>query len=58
MYFGLNEGEGENIPHKKIEKSFDYEEDIEDLGRKLDKSNRDKFTEEEFDTQTTKILEL
>jgi len=50
MYFGLNEGEGENIPHKKIEKSFDYEEDIEDLGRKLDKSNRDKFTEEEFDS--------
>lgn len=50
MYFGLNEGEGENIPRKEIEKSFDYEEDIEDLGRKLDKSNREKFTEEEFDS--------
>lgn len=49
MYFGLNEGEGENIPHKQIEKSFDYEEDIEDLGKKLDKVNRDIFTEEEFD---------
>lgn len=50
MYFGLNEGEGENIPRKEIEKSFDYEEDIEDLGRKLDMANREKFTEEEFDS--------
>ncbi len=48
--FGLNEGEAEEIPRKEIEKSFDYEEDIEDLGRKLDKNNRTNYTEEELDS--------
>lgn len=50
MYFGLNEGEGDNVPRKEIEKSFDYEEDIEEIGKKLDRANRNAFTEEELDS--------
>ena len=49
MYFGLNEPEViENT--KEIEKVFDYEEDIEEVGEKLDKKNREKFSKEDFDS--------
>ncbi len=60
MYFGLNEGENEDIPHKEIEKSFDYQEDIEGLGKELDKRNRETFSKEEFDNifiASTEVLQ-
>ena len=46
----LNEGEQEEIKHKQIEKAFNYEEDIEELGEKLDKENRETFSKEELDS--------
>ena len=55
----LSEGETEEIKHQEIEKTFDYEEDIEDLGKKLDKKNRETFSKEEFDSMfiaNTEIL--
>ena len=61
MYFGLSEGEKkEEIMHQEIEKTFDYEEDIEDFGKKLDRKNRDTFSKEELDSiyiSGTEILE-
>lgn len=50
LCFGLNEPEKEEIKRQEIEKVYDYEEDIETLGRKLDKINRDKFSKEELDS--------
>ena len=47
---GLNEGEEEEVKYQKIEKSFDYEEDIEELGKKLDKKNRKELSKEELDS--------
>ncbi len=35
---------------RNIEKTFDYEEDIEELGKKLDKKNRENFSKEERDS--------
>lgn len=55
----LNEGEIEETKHSEIEKTFDFEEDIEDLGKKLDKINREKFSKEELDAifiASTEIL--
>lgn len=46
---GLNEGEEQKIEQRQIEKTFDYEEDIEEIGKKLDKQNREKFSKEECD---------
>ena len=46
----LNEGEVEEVKHQEIEKTFDYDEDIEDIGKKLDKKNRDTFSKEELDS--------
>lgn len=60
MYFGLNEGEREETKHQEIEKTFYYEEDIEELGRKLDRKNRESFSKEDFDSifiTDTEILE-
>ena len=59
MYFGLNEPE---VIEKKneIEKVFDYKEDLEELGKKLDKKNRENFSKEDFDSifiTSTEILE-
>ena len=59
MYFGLNEPE---VLEKKneIEKVFDYKEDLEELGKKLDKKNRENFSKEDFDSifiTSTEILE-
>lgn len=47
---GLNEGEPEEVKHQEIEKTFDYDEDIEEIGKKLDKKNRETFSKEEFDS--------
>ena len=49
MCFGLNEPEVIENP-KEIEKVFNYEEDIEEVGEKLDKKNREKFSKEDFDS--------
>ena len=46
----LNEGETREIKHQEIEKTFDYKEDIEDLGKKFDKKNRELYSKEEFDS--------
>lgn len=51
--FGLNEGELEQNQagkSRQIEKTFDYEEDIEELGKKLDKENRTNLSKEECDS--------
>lgn len=48
--FGLNEPEVQEGEPRKIEKVFDYEEDIEEIGKKLDKQNREKFSKEECDS--------
>ena len=57
---GLNEPEQEETQKNQIEKTFDYQEDIEELGKKLDKKNREKLTKEECDSlflANTDILE-
>jgi len=56
----LNEGETEEVKHQEIEKTFDYEEDIEDLGKKFDKKNRETYSKEELDSvfiASTEILD-
>lgn len=50
QFFGLNEPEKEEIEQRQIAKVFDYEEDMEELGKKLDKKNREKFSKEECDS--------
>lgn len=51
MYLGLNEPENKEEQIKRnIEKTFDYEEDLEELGKKLDKKNREKLSKEECDS--------
>ena len=46
----LNEGEeDESTPKEKIGKSFDYEEDIEDFGKKVDEVQRRKLSKNEKD---------
>lgn len=50
MYFGLNEGEKEEVKHNEIEKVFDYVEDMEEIGKKLDRKNRETFSKDEFDS--------
>lgn len=62
MLFGLNEPEIEEkeITTRKIEKTFDYEEDIEELGKKFDKKNRELLSKEERDSlyiSETDVLE-
>lgn len=49
-YFGLNEGEQEQVITREIEKAFDYEEDIEEFGKKEDIQNRKIFSKEETDS--------
>lgn len=52
--FGLNEPEtveqNKETSSRKLEKAFDYEEDMEELGKKLDKRNREVFSKEERDS--------
>ncbi len=60
MFFGLNEGEKEEVKHNEIEKVFDYVEDMEELGKKLDRKNREAFSKDELDSifiTDTKTLE-
>ena len=47
---GLNEPEKEEVKHQELEKTFDYEEDLEELGKKIDKKNREIFSRDEFDS--------
>ena len=58
----LPEGEAEEINIiKKITKTFDYEEDLEDFGKKMDKIQRKNLNKEETDSiyiTTTKNLEI
>lgn len=58
----LPEGEQEEINVvKKIEKVFDYEEDLEEFGKKYDKLLRNKLSEEETDAifiTNTEIIEV
>lgn len=50
MCFGLDAPEKEEVISRKIEKVFDYEEDMEELGKSLDKKNRSTFSKEECDS--------
>ncbi len=58
----LPEGEQEEINViKKIEKTFNYEEDIEEFGKKLDKMQRKNLTKEDTDSiyiATTELIEI
>ena len=58
----LPEGEAEEINIiKKITKTFDYEDDIEDFGKKMDKMQRKNLSKEETDSiyiTTTNLLKL
>ncbi len=50
MCFGLEAPEKEESVSRKIEKVFDYEEDMEELGKNFDKKNRSTFSKEECDS--------
>ena len=50
MYFGLDAPEKEEEIPRKIEKAFDYQEDMEELGKIFDKKNRGFFSKEECDS--------
>lgn len=58
----LPEGEQEEVNAiKKIEKTFDYEEDLEEFGKKLDKIQSKNLNKEETDSiyiATTNLIEL
>ena len=58
----LPEGEQEEINViKKIDKTFDYEEDIEEFGKKLDKIQRNSLNKEDTDSiyiATTDLIEI
>ena len=58
----LPEGELEEVNViKKIEKTFDYEEDIENFGKKLDKIQRKNLSKEETDSiyiATTNLIDI
>lgn len=45
----LTQGEQEELPKTKIEKSFDYIEDMEELGKKVDELQRRKLSKNETD---------
>ena len=46
----LNEGKEEEVAEVELEKTFDYEEDFEDLGQKVDKEQRKFLNKEECDS--------
>ena len=58
----LPEGEQEEVNIiKKIEKTFNYEEDLEEFGKKLDKMQRKNLTKEETDNvyiATTNLIQV
>ena len=57
---GLNEPEKEEVITRQIEKTFDYDEDLEEIGKKLDKKNREELSNEECDSlfiANTDVLE-
>ena len=54
----LDEGEEEEINVKKIEKTFDFEDDFEKFGNKMDKIQRKVLTDDEFDSIYVTSTEL
>jgi len=57
---GLNEPEVKEDLPRQIEKTFNYEEDMEELGKKIDKQNRKDLSKEECDSlyiANTDVLE-
>jgi len=57
----LEEGEFQELNIKNIEKIFNFENDFESFGTKVDKIQRNKFTDDEFDSifvANTNILNL
>ncbi len=46
----LNEGKEDEVAEVELEKTFDYEEDFEDLGKKVDKEQRKYLNKEECDS--------
>ena len=58
----LPEGELEEVNViKRIEKIFDYEEDFEELGKKLDRMQRKNLSKEEIDATfiaSTNVIEI
>ena len=57
----LEEGEKEEVVTTEIEKKFDYDEDFEKFGERVDKNQRKKFTDSELDScyvSSTEILDL
>ena len=46
----LDEGEEETLNIKEIEKTFDFEDDFEKFGNKMDKIQRKVLTDDEFDS--------
>lgn len=46
----LNEGKEEEVAEVELEKTFDYEEDFEDLGKRADKEQRKYLNKEECDS--------
>ena len=57
----LEEGEQEEINVTKLEKTFNYDDDFENFGQKVDKLQRTKFTDSELDSvflTTTDIMNL
>ena len=57
----LEEGEGEEIKTTEVEKNFDFDEDFEEFGEKVDKNQRMKFTDSELDSAyiaSTDVLNL
>ncbi len=60
MSFGLAEPEKEEVQPRQIEKVFDIEEDLEELGKSLDLENRKTLSKEEQDSlfiANTEVLE-
>lgn len=57
----LDEGEEKEINVSKLEKIFNFEDEFEDFGIKIDKKQREKLTDDEMDSvfiATTDLLDL
>ena len=57
----LDEGEEEEINIKKIEKTFNFEDEFEEFGIEADKTQRNKYTDDELDSAfiaSTNLIKL
>mgnify|MGYP004677593449 FL=1 len=57
----LEEGEEEELNISKIERTFNFDNDFEEFGEKIDKNQRMKFTDSELDSSyisSTDLLDL